>query len=146
MRPAGISRWVLGLLIVGSSAFLASSARADHCSGDKDHLNDYESPATGGSCGYFVEPVSSPSPSSTPEPLPTQPVTVENRPNVRIVQPVEDDPVRVTVENQPEAPSDGWSADDSQHLMELHQFVVHLGGLIAFALGLVVTFVLPKVL
>lgn len=141
MRLGGTSRWALVLGGVAIAVSLSATASAGHCGpSDKDHLDDGGT----GQCGYFVQPVPSPLPSSTPTPTPTQPVTVENRPDVRIVQPTEDSPLRVSVENQQQAPTDGWSGTDSQHLADLHRFIVHLGGLIAFCLGGVVVLLLPR--
>jgi hypothetical protein len=73
----------LALLAVASAAaglLLPSGAQAAHCpiTGDKEHLEGTSR------CGYYVQPALSPSPSSTPSPLPTQPVRVENEPQVKV--------------------------------------------------------------
>lgn len=122
------------LLVVGVTPWVLSGvARADHCGAtDKDHLAD-------DSCGYFVEPVSSPSPSSTVEPSPI-PVTVENEPTVKIKQPQGDDPLRVTVENQvqpsPAASGDGWQEEDRELLRVIVWRLEHFTKAVVFAMAL----------
>jgi hypothetical protein len=71
---------LLGAGLSLSLLFRPTIATAAHCpvTSDKEHLDGTSR------CGYYVQPVLSPSPSSTPSPLPTQPVRVENEPQVKV--------------------------------------------------------------
>lgn len=139
----------VGLVLVVAGAVLWAlngMAIAGHCgASDKDHLAD-------GSCGYFVEPVSSPAP-ATPSPLATTPVSVENEPTVKIKQPAGDGPLRVTVENPASpAPGDGWRQEDRETLRAiaattdgLAKSVIFASGLALFALAGILVSTLPRV-
>lgn len=47
--------------------------------------------------------------------------------------------------NFPDSPATSWSADDSQHLAELHKAVVVIGAILAFSAGTATVLLLPKV-
>ena len=132
-----------GLGVIGGAAWLVGgTATASHCMGDKDHLGQPLDLTA--RCGYYVQQAVTPSPSPTPTALPTSPVTVENRPNVRVVQPVEDSPLRVTVENQPEA-QDGWGQGDRDTMQAMYEGFIHFAGIVAFAFGVLLMLLLPRV-
>ncbi len=146
-RPLPPVFWVI-VLAAAVSVTLTSPARAAHCSSDKDHLVD-------GSCGYFVEPVSSPSPSSTPTPQPTGTPEPTPIPQVR-VRNDGGEQLHVTVDNfptaDPGAGSQGWTAEDRETLQrgvdgleQLYRSVVLIGGLSLLALGIVCVHTKPRV-
>lgn len=138
MRRGGLRSWAVFVVVIAAVA-LPTTVSASHCSGDKDHLED----AGTGSCGYYVQPVPSPLPSLTPTPTPTQPVTVENRPDVRVVQPNEDAPLRVEVTNQTTpAEGSGWQQADRELLAAIkdqqrltHFVLTVFAGFVLFALA-----------
>lgn len=133
-----LALWALPTLIGVMIFALYGVASASHCrptgsTAEKDHLAD-------GSCGYFVEPVSSPSPSSTPSPQPTGTPTPTPIPQVRVRNDGGHD-LHVTVDNfptpDPGASSQGWTAEDRAMLRTIteQQFTTH--NVLVWAFGLV---------
>jgi hypothetical protein len=134
----GITLLVVGLIVL----LPPSSVRAAHCpvTSDKEHLEGTSR------CGYYVQPALSPSPSPTPSPLPTQPVRVENEPQVK-VGPIPHDPsgehtaYRVHVTNFRQFAStqtEGWNDYDRDVLegMAALQNRTHLLLVLSFGLTL----------
>jgi hypothetical protein len=132
---------VLGVIAV--LLWSPTSAHAGHCPSGatvtgtpKDHLPD-------GSCGFFVLPVSSPSPSSTPTPAPTLPVRVENRPDVRVVQPETDPPFVVKVSNFRQFAStetEGWNDYDRDVLEAMQADLAAMRVNVTLGFGLALLF------
>jgi hypothetical protein len=143
------ARWLLIVLAAGLSLsflFLSRTATAAHCpiTGDKEHLEGTSR------CGYYVQPATSPSPSVTPTPLFTQPVTVENEPPVKVA-PTPHDPsgtysaYRVHVTNFRQFAStqeEGWNDYDRDVLEAMaaqqartHMLLVLFGGIVLFSLA-----------
>lgn len=114
------------LLALAISAVGGGVASADHCSGDKDHLQD-------DSCGYYVQPTV-PSETPTPSPTPTLPVTVENFPPNQTV----------TVDNWPEtSPDSGWGVEDRDLLRSIAEYVRAAVVILVFSIGAVLVLLLP---